>query len=376
MSQKAQILIVDDIADNRLMLNILLSDDYEIVEAASGRECFEQIEARMPSIILLDVDMPEMSGYQVCERLRKQKDTESLPIIFVSALDSTEERLAGFEAGGDEYVIKPVDGDELEEKVRVALDRHQDVVLAKQSAAQATAIAMEAMTSGSELGQIIEFVKSSQTIQTIEEVGGAICKVASNFGLQACVLLNGPEYSYVGCSADSLEGKLLDNFKTNDEKLVNAGIRLIVRSDQIVCLIKNMPLEDENRYGRLKDHFAMLVDIANGRVLTLQVQLAMAGQREELLRHVITLAEKQIKKSSTALRIHDEKIRSTMQNMLDELGSMLFGLGLDEDQERALMDLADKASLDLSEANESTVKVDAELGSVLEALYGVLEGER
>jgi len=97
MSQQTQILVVDDTTDTRMLLKALLEDDYTVTEADSGKACLAQIEKQVPDLLLLDVNMPGMSGYEVCEHLRKQKNTEHLPIIFVSALDSTEERLAGFE---------------------------------------------------------------------------------------------------------------------------------------------------------------------------------------------------------------------------------------------------------------------------------------
>ena len=369
MSQKATILIVDDTADNRLLLNMLLSDDYEIVEACSGQECLDLVEQSIPDLILLDVRMPKMDGYQVCAHLRRQKATETLPIIFVSALDSTEERLAGYEVGGDEYVIKPIDEESLMEKIAVALERQREISVAKAAATQATSIAMEAMTSGSELGQIIEFVKSAQDLNTVEQVGEELIKIAKQFGLNICALSPVGGKHYIGCDSDSIEAKLLDNFSHSATKIVNVGIRTIINTDRLVLLIKDMPLDDENRYGRLKDHLAVLVDIANSVLLEIQAQLSMADLRKDFLAEVIDLSENQIKLTSTNIHKHNAVIQNTMQSMVNDLERMLFGLGLDEDQEIKLMALANSASQQLVVANESVGELDAELGSILEALY-------
>lgn len=373
MSKQSTILVVDDTADNRLLLNMLLSDDYQIIEASSGQECLDLVEQSMPDLILLDVKMPEMDGYQVCAHLRKQKTTETLPIIFVSALDSTEERLAGYEAGGDEYVIKPIDEQSLMDKISFTLERQHEIERVKSAAAQATSIAMEAMTSGSELGQIIEFVKSSQDLNTVNQIGAELTEIASQFGLSICALFMVGGKHYVGCDADSIEARLLDNFAHSTTKIVNAGIRTIISTERAVLLIKDMPLDDENRYGRLKDHLAVLVDISNSFLLGIQAQLSMADQRKDFLARVIGLSEYQIKLTSENIHKHNHTVLKTMQSMVLNLEQMLFGLGLDEDQEKKLMMLADNASTQLQESNESSGELDTELGKILEALYDMQE---
>lgn len=370
------ILVVDDTADNRTLLKMLLEDKYQVVEASSGAECLEKIEANKPDLVLLDVNMPGMTGYEVCIQLRKDKQTEALPVIFVSALDSSEERLAGFEAGADDYITKPVDGLELLEKVAFRLTRSLEIVEAKQEASTAMNVAMEAMTSSSELGEIIQFVKKVQLIDTLEGVGQSIIDIARNFGLNSCALITGNNPIFVGCEEESIEAKVLDKFQQSPERVTNLGIRTIIRSDNLVLLVKNMPLDEESRYGRLKDHLVVLEDIAYGRLTTLHAQNAIGEQRIDIINKLISLAEDQIKLTSEKIHGHSETITNTMSDMLNELENMLFGLGLDDDQEKKLIQLADKTSIKLNESSESTSHLDSDLGVILEALYTLLEKEK
>lgn len=373
MPHKHKVLVVDDAADNRLLLKMLLDDDYEVIEADSGNACLDIIKEDIPSLILLDVNMPGMSGYEVCIELRKNPATEALPVIFVSALDSTEERLAGFEAGADDYLTKPVDGDELLEKAALRIARQTEIAAAKKEASSAMSVAMEAMTSSSELGLIIQFVKKVQEVHSTQELGQAIIESANEFGLNACALMTGQKTLYIGCEEDSLESKLLDKFLQSSERITNWGIRTVIQSENVVLLIKNMPLDDESRYGRLKDHLAVLVDIAHGRTSTLLSEEKLAEQRTLLLKEIIHLAEKQIKLTSFKIQEHSDTVTKIMESMVDELESMLFGLGLDDDQEKELMQLADRTSVKLNDSNEDTSHLDTELGKVLDALYGLLD---
>ncbi|WP_196141195.1 response regulator [Aliikangiella sp. G2MR2-5] len=376
MSKNPSILVVDDNQDNRLLLKMLLEDEYSVSEADSGQACLEFVQESPPDLILLDVNMPGMSGYEVCMELKRNDATDLIPVIFVSALESTEERLAGFEAGASDYLTKPVDGEKLIEKVEHHLSLQQELLTAKKEASTAMNVAMEAMTSSSELGQIIQFVKNVQALDSKLEVAQAIINIAKDFGLNASAMVRGKNKVLVGCQIDSVEAKVLDRFQQSPERVTNLGIRTIILSENMVLLIKNMPLDDESRYGRLKDHLAVLEDIANGRLQTIKAQENVKAQKILIIQEVISLSEKQIKKTSEKIRNHSETVSQTMENMLNELENMLFSLGLDDDQEKKLMDLADRTSVKLTESNDDTTKLDSELGIILEALYELLEESR
>jgi putative two-component system response regulator len=113
------ILIVDDLADSREILEeILTAPQHHLLLAASGPEALAQAAAHTPDLVLLDVMMPGMDGFEVCRRLRAEPRTAEMPIILLTALDDREARLKGFEAGADDFVSKPVDRTELRARVR------------------------------------------------------------------------------------------------------------------------------------------------------------------------------------------------------------------------------------------------------------------
>ena len=368
-------MIVDDVAENRLILQMILEADYSLIEADSGKSCLALVSEEKPDLILLDVHMPEMSGYEVCKELRSQPETRFLPVIFVSALDGPKERLAGFEAGGDEYVTKPVDRNELLEKIKYRLAQKYLVANAQKEAMDAMNVAMEAMTSSSELGRIIQFVKILNDVDEEISVAQAINQMIQEFGLSVCVILTGENVIHINCEPNSFEVKLMQHFQSQPERIFSAGVRTIVRSETIVFLIKNMPIENENLYGRLKDHLVVLADMASNRLLTLQFQSTIDSQRKLLINDIIDLAKRQISLTSEKIINHEKTVQNTMQNMVSELEEMLFGLGLEEDQEKALLKLADNATYQLEQSNRSTAELDAELGVILESLYELLGKE-
>ncbi|MBI5386322.1 MAG: response regulator [Verrucomicrobia bacterium] len=123
---KSVVLLVDDVPDNlRVVGNILQEDQVEIAVAASGAEALDFVNEDPPDLILLDVMMPDMDGFEVCRRLKKNVVSATIPVIFLTARTETEDIVAGFEAGGVDYVAKPFRPAELRARVRTHLHLHQ-----------------------------------------------------------------------------------------------------------------------------------------------------------------------------------------------------------------------------------------------------------
>ena len=117
--KKTTLLIVDDEERNRLLIESFLEgDEYEVYMAESGAEALLLAEGTMPDLILLDVMMPDMDGYEVCRQIRSQPHLAAVPIIIITALDGRDSRLEGLDAGADEFLTKPVDSIELRTRVR------------------------------------------------------------------------------------------------------------------------------------------------------------------------------------------------------------------------------------------------------------------
>jgi adenylate cyclase len=128
MDEPSIILVVDDDQSNRdILVQKLDALGYQAIEARNGREALAKVAQLQPDLILLDVVMPIMDGFEACRALKAKDETRFIHIVIMTALHAVEDRIKGFEAGANEFLTKPVDGLELEARIRAALNQKHAV---------------------------------------------------------------------------------------------------------------------------------------------------------------------------------------------------------------------------------------------------------
>jgi DNA-binding response OmpR family regulator len=126
MHNNAKILVAEDEPDIRMLISFSLHyAGYRVVEALNGEEAVQKALEELPDLVLLDVRMPKMSGYEVCAVLKTQASTRDIPVVFLSARGQEAEIKRGLELGAEEYILKPFSPDEFNRRVGSILERQQ-----------------------------------------------------------------------------------------------------------------------------------------------------------------------------------------------------------------------------------------------------------
>ncbi len=136
-----KILIVDDVMSYVLLLKVLLTNEkFAIATASNGRQALEQVEKENPDLVLLDVMMPDMSGFEVAQHLKSNPNTADIPIIFLTALNSTADIVKGFQVGANDFISKPFNKEELIIRVthQISLVAAKRLILSKTEELQRT----------------------------------------------------------------------------------------------------------------------------------------------------------------------------------------------------------------------------------------------
>lgn len=142
-----KVLVVDDVAANVELLKTLLTrEGYSVVTASDGEEALEMVASAQPDLVIMDVLMPKLSGYDVCERIKQNPATRLTPVVLITALYERGRKIQGINAGADDFLTKPVDPHELKARVRslVRLKRYTDDLDSAESVIMSLALVIEA----------------------------------------------------------------------------------------------------------------------------------------------------------------------------------------------------------------------------------------
>src|SRR5699024_4311781 len=124
MLEQMKIMVVEDEEKIRVLLRLYLEQhDYKVMMAKTGKEAFDLIKKDKPDLLIVDIIMPEMNGIELCKKLRKDDEFDSLPIIFLSGLNEKQWIISGLKNGADDYITKPFDPNELIARVHANLRR-------------------------------------------------------------------------------------------------------------------------------------------------------------------------------------------------------------------------------------------------------------
>lgn len=335
-----QILAVDDDKISRKMIGRALSDtEFALSYAENGEAGLEAAQREPPDIIILDVEMPGMNGFEVCDRLRNQALTQNIPVVFLSSHSSLRERMQGYEVGANDYIVKPFEAEHLKAKIQVLARYSEEKRLLQSQYQQAQHTAMIAMSGSSELGLAIAFVEKSYSIHQFGDLAEALLQACQQFQLQCVLMLfdehQQPQWHALDEAISPLEKDMIE-MVDRSQRLVDFGVRTIVNFSNLSLLVKNMPIEDLERYGRMKDLLPILLTAVDNKINAIRTDLALKRQQEDLLQSF-----KQIRGRlyylAKSLIGKQHQGQESLRALVTELSTDLLGMGLEEDQEAYLL---------------------------------------
>lgn len=249
----ANVLVVDDVPATCAMHRLMLSRKFEVRTAGSGKEALALCAEKMPDLVLLDVEMPEMNGFDACRALRERTD---IPIIFATAHDSAEEHLKAFEAGGNDICVKPVSAEILLHKVSLAIAQHHEHrrLLEEREALRSLA-ARDAPAPESGRGELLAFLQGALACSTPSEQARHFIESTRKLGIHCCVVIRHADgetlHSHDG-EATPLERSVLTQLATLGPE-IRFKNRLGLNYTQVSAMVSNLPEEDSTEARRIRE---------------------------------------------------------------------------------------------------------------------------
>ncbi|RDH83554.1 MAG: response regulator [endosymbiont of Escarpia spicata] len=377
MDASIDILAIDDDKISRKIIGRSLEAAGMVPRfAENGEEGLAEAQRHIPDIVLLDVEMPGLNGYEVCDRLRQTEATKDVPVVFLSSHSSLRERMLGYEMGGDDYLAKPFEPENLIARIRVLIKYRDEQQVLQAQYEQAQKTAFIAMTGTSELGMAVQFVEKSYAHKTYEELADELFGVMDHLQLQCCLMIldaDTPLWFSSEGSISPLEKELIE-MADKEMRFFDFGANTIVNYPTLSLLVKNMPLDDPERYGQIKDLLPVMLSAANAKNSTISVEMALLGQSRDLLRAFGQIRTK-LYYLARGMLDKQEESGGLLREMAEHINYDLLRMGLEEDQEDYLLTRIDTAIDDAMERIDSGETIYYTLSNVLSSIKGVMQNQ-
>jgi len=245
-TKKSLILIVDDNSTNIDLLVNSLKTDYRLGIAKSGFKAIDYALKYLPDLILLDVMMPEMNGYEVCKRLKADSRTKNIPVIFITALTRTDHTTKGFEVGGVDYITKPFHSDEVKARVRTHIAfkkmrerlKNQNIIL-EERVKEKTAQIQQMLSATIETMAVMIDVRDPYTAGHQRRVAKLACAIAEKLSLSESIIST---IQIAGILHDIGKIRIPTSIINRPGKLLDVEFQMIKIHPQVgYDILKNIP---------------------------------------------------------------------------------------------------------------------------------------
>lgn len=367
MSEKPKVLMVDDDPVICELAKLALTEHFQVTALASGEDALRALSGALPDVILLDVEMtPGIDGYETCRRIKDDPAASEIPVIFVSARDRIEDRLKGYMAGGEDYVVKPFDMQELEAKLLRILKAAEERTSLRRQVNEAGSTALIAMTSMSEMGALLQAMKSFAGCTDYPTLADAVLAGLALYGLRGTVQVRTPEGTLTrneGGDASPLEVSVIAHM-TGMERITQFKTHVAITYRTVSLLIHNMPVEDEERCGRLRDHLAMLAEGGEARLVAIAAS-AEAQRRGMAIERAVGRIGATLTEVDRAQRENQVALRLAMEQLTEKMQSALVSVAISTTQEDYLIGVLQEGLNRLVNTHTGISSVQDQLSSIV-----------
>ncbi|MCB4361138.1 response regulator [Quatrionicoccus australiensis] len=374
MSTGLRLFVVDDDPVLTEIFMATLEDDFQLETFASAEACLARLSEQKPDIFLLDVSLPGIDGCQLCRQLKDDWDTQDIPVLFVSGSDDIEARLLCYDAGGEDFISKPFDPNELLRKLRIAAQLINSRRQLHEQAGYAQRTAMSAMVSMGELGVVLQFLSKSFACESAAELAEAMLESMHQYDLQGAVQvrLGGEVFSLSENGRDlPLETSVL-NHVSQAGRIFQFKSRCVFNYGRVTLMVNNMPLDDADRCGRIRDNGALLAEGADARLKAIEAELS-AQRRRSGIEAALPRVHATLDAVQGNYRRNCYELTQVMIEFQEALMKSYVHLGLTEGQEEQMTAMAGDFMQRMVGTQDASLVIVGQLEELAHSLEGLVK---
>jgi CheY-like chemotaxis protein len=314
-----------------------------------------------------------MDGYDLCRNIKGVPEIMSVPVVFISGHDDLDAVMAGYDAGGEDYIVKPFDIAGLSHKIenlrRIEQDKKNLLEQVKGSDELATLV----LANLDEYAVLIKFLRSLNECGNTEETVEAILRSLAAFHLEGAVQVRLRNYEKTFSKAGEnwpLEIAVINHIRTLD-RIFEFRTRCAYNFEHITILVTNMPVADADLCGRIRDHLAIAAEAADAKLMALQSFEDNSTMRNEItgLLEAVAQTMQSYKQQNDAARYKGTIYRA---KILDDLLASFAHLGMSGQQEEEILEMVRDRTNKLTDLYDISGETQATFGSLSQKLEGIL----
>jgi CheY-like chemotaxis protein len=367
------VFVVDDDKTTRLLLSSMLASKYLVEAFDSAESCLERLAQKLPNLFLLDVGLPGMDGYELCRTIKALPECHDIPVVFLSGHDSPDDVMAGYGAGGQDYVVKPFEIVGLSLKIENLRRIGQDKKSLQEQVKGSDELATLVLANLDEYGVLIKFLRSLNECNNYQETVEAILRSLAAFHLEGAVQIRLRNFEKTFSKAGEnwpLEIAVMNHIRSL-ERIFEFRTRCAYNFDHITILVTNMPVADADLCGRIRDHLAIAAESAEAKLMALQSFEDNSAMRNEIhdLLEAVGQTMQSYKQQNDAAQYKGIVYRN---KILDDLLASFVHLGMSGQQEEEILGMVRDRTNNLTVLYDISGETQATFGKLSQKLEGIL----
>jgi CheY-like chemotaxis protein len=340
MTSPFKVFIVDDDPIVIEVLQSILAPDCAVEAFTTAEDCLARLSTAKPDMFLLDVSLPGMDGYTFCRQLKDDAAFHRIPVTFVSSHDTIDARVLGYDAGGEDFIVKPFEPEEVLRKLKVA----QNIVQQQSSLAEqveaAEYLSSLVMASMDETGILLQFMSKLIAWESTQEIAEGLLELLQRYRLDGVVqtrMVQGTQTLSAAGTNLPLEISVIDHVRKLG-RIFEFRKRSVHNFERITLMVNDLPLNDPEYCGRLRDHLSVAAQSVDSRLKAIETDEANRRSQAGILLALESVSE-------TIMALHDAHQRDSaesatlMISLQETLVNSFFRLGLTEGQESFLQNM-------------------------------------
>lgn len=373
MSEAFRVFVVDDDPYVLIIIQSILERYCQVETFPDVAACQSRLETVKPDMFLLDVRMPGIDGHDFCRLIKDDFGLRHIPVTFVSSQEGYEARLKGYEAGAEDFIVKPFQPEELLRKVQAAQQIAQDRQQLKQQLDDTEMLSSLVMANMDEYAILIRFIRELITYQTKQEIATGVLEMLQRFRLAGVVQTRVSQQTLTMSAEGTnlpLETSVVEHVRTLG-RIFEFRSRSVHNFDYLTVVINNMPVSDPEFCGRLRDHICIAAECADSRLKAIEVEETNRRNQAGILDTIERVTASTSNARSAYLR--DRAVCAELLMMLErDISRVMTHVELSNADENALTNIVSTFSenlLEVLDGGEEACQAMEDLGQRLGQLH-------